>query len=265
VSPSGGDDTAAFVAAVTNNTSVTVSGHLLINQIATLSNVANKTITFQSGAALTRTIRPATVTYQVLVFVNSSHITINNLQILGPNIEVCDWFQGPPINQHIKVGYQPQYESQHGIAFYGGSDYTINGGYIYGVNGDGIYFSDAAVAGPNGGHITRAHINGVSTKCTGRAAITNVGSTGVVVTGGNFDLAGYWIFNIEPYTTHVVADYTIDQPIIGYSNQYWLFSAGPNYSCKVTNVTVNKPTFVVPPSWPPYLASCTASEFHIVY
>lgn len=267
IRPSGSDDTAAFTAAAKDHPKVTVEGKLLINSIASFTGLSNREITFSSGSALVRTVRPENVTYQVLAFTNSSHIVINNLQIQGPNIEVCDWNQLIPANGplnpahyvHIDVGYSPKYESQHGIAFYGSDNITVNGGYIYGMSGDGIYFQDA----PNG--VTNDHItiNNVSTECTGRNSISNTGSSNVTINGGTFKQSGYWIMNIEPFITHSVKNYLIDQPTIGFSNFAWLFSSGPDFSCKVTNVVINKPTFSGASTKPIVINPCVAGQITV--
>lgn len=264
--PSGGDDTDRLVAAVNANPVVTVDGKLIMLKVPVIT-ASNRTLIFKPGSALVRNTRPEARTFQMLKLLNSTGITINNLQVEGPNINVCDFLYTPPpptgptdlTNQTpywVAEGYDPKYEAQHGIEIYGGSGITINGGNIYGMSGDGIYIA---------GQTQNVTIKNVSTLCTGRSSISNVGSSNVTVTGGSFKRSGYWIFNVEPDNSASVANYLIDGPIVGHSNFRWFFSSGPYYSCLVTNVTVNKPVLQNANPNAPLTAACAKDQVHIIY
>lgn len=260
VAPSGGDDTAVLVAAVKANSTVTVSGHLLVNGTAELAGLTDRHIVFAADGALVRTIRPAATTAPVVLLTASSRIVIDDLRIVGPNIEVCD-YTSPISGNRIGVGYQAKYEEQAGLSIFGGNDITVNGAAIYGMNGDGVAITYDRKTGANASHVT---LNDVATECTGRASISNTGSDHVTVNRGTFRRAGIWIVNIEPFTVHSVSDYTLNQPTIGFSNQTWLFASGPNFSCKVTAVIVRHPIFEKPPSFPPTINGCIAGQVTVV-
>lgn len=264
--PSGGDDTDRLVAAVTANPVVTVDGKLKMLKVPTIT-ASGRVINFKPGSALVRSTRPEVRTFQMLKLLNSTNITINNLQIEGPNIKVCDFLYIPPpptgpmdltdqTPYWILEGYDRNYESQHGVEIYGGSGITINGGNVYGMSGDGIYIA---------GQAQNISIKNVSTLCTGRSSISNVGSSNVTVTGGSFKRSGYWIFNVEPDVTSSVSNYLIDRPTVGHSNFRWFFSSGPYYSCLVTNVIVYKPILQDVNPNPPLTAECAQNQVHIIY
>lgn len=247
LTPSGVDDTARFIAAVRAG-NVVVDGPLVINDVAKLDEITDRTITFTGKGSLTRTTRNAKRVWQVLALRNAQRITINNLRIVGPNVEVCNWLYTPPkptgpndatsqTPYMIRVGYNPKFEAQHGLEVFGGSGIVVNGANIYGVSGDGVYLAGGAA---------NVMLNDVTTKCTGRSSISNVGSTNVVVNRGNFSESGYWILNVEPDLTASVDRYVVNRPVIGFSNFSWLFSSGPNFSCKVTNSAVNQPQLSTP-------------------
>lgn len=236
--PSGGDDTDRFVAAITDNTSIVVDGELKIDKPAVLYRLAEKTITFTSNGALKRTVRPDTVTWQVLVLKETKNITINNLKILGPNIKVCGFLWNPADYgdttqqpRWINVGYSTKHESQHGLEIRGSENVTVNGAYIYGMSGDGIYLDKSTPFNNKNVKIDKA-----KTECTGRSSVSNVGSESTTITNSSFHRAGMWIINIEPYNTNRVWDYRISNTKIGYSNLAWLQVAGPYFSCDIRNV-----------------------------
>lgn len=236
LTPSGGDDTARLVAAIAANPVVTVDGALKIDQIAALNGLSNKTITFTSRGKLVRSVRPDVRTFQLLALKNTTNITFNNLQIQGPNIQVCDFISyltGKP--NYIRVGYSEKHEAQHGLEIFASNGTKVNGGRIYGMSGDGVY-----IAGGSDG----TTISNLTTECTGRSAVSNVNSRNTTINGGQFHLAAFWIFNIEPTGSWSVDNYKINNPRVGYSNWYWLMSAGPYFSCLVTNVVVDKPVFM---------------------
>ena len=252
------------------NPTVTIHGHLKIDQVAELKGLSDRHIIFAADGALIRSVRPLITTFQVLSLVNDSRIVIDDLRVVGPNIEVCDFDQFIPANgplnpahyDHIGVGYNAKAEEEHGLEIYGGTDITVNRAAIYGMSGDGVALTFDRATGMNATNVT---LNDVTTECTGRAAISNTGSDHVTVNRGSFGRAGIWIYNTEAFTVHSVSNYTINDPTIGFSNAEWLFSAGPNYSCKVTHVVINRPKFEKPPSYPPNIAACSAGEFTINY
>lgn len=261
--PSGGDDTQRLVDAVNSNSKVIVDGQLIINNPAVIT-ASDKEITFTSRGSLKRTVRPEAVTWQVLVLKNSSNIVINNLQIVGPNVEVCEFWWTPPApyqdqGRFINVGYNPKYESQHGLEIRGGSSISINGGRIFGVSGDGIYLDGQ----PNNVSITR-----ISTECTGRSSVSNVGSSNVRISDSSFHRAGLWIINVEPYNSRFVHDYTISNTKVGYSNLTWLFASGPYFSCDIRNVRIqailsNTGFDLAPSTFQPKINTCVASQFSV--
>jgi hypothetical protein len=198
---------------------------------------------------------------------DSVNVTINNLQVAGPNILVCGfmWYPPPPDNTQqprwIEVGYSGAHEAQHGLEISGGSNITINGGKIYGMSGDGVYIAN---------HPDLVTINDLSTECTGRSSISNVGSTRVTVNRGSFHRSGLWIFNIEPFGLNYVHDYTIAGARVGYSNWQWLLSTGKeeDFSCNIRNVriTVNRSGAgfdLAPNGMAPNINRCVTSAFQI--
>jgi len=271
VRPSGSDDTKAFIKAVETYKNVTVSGNLLVNEVAHIKNVNNKRILFQQNSSLTRTVRPGKVTWQVLFIENSTNITIDNLQIQGPNIEVCDWYWTPPkptspldttsqTPRFIQAGYSRFYESQHGLEIRGGKDIVVNSGRIYGVSGDGVYL-DKSVSGT---YTEKVTINDLNVECTGRSSISNVGSLNVTVNRGVFKKSGLWILNIEPYNINKVYDYNVNNPTIGFSNWEWLFASGPFYSCDIGRIVIYKPVLVGAYPGGAKFNACSANAIKIV-
>lgn len=268
--PSGGDDTSTFVDAAATHNTVVVDGPLRIDSPAVL-RTPNRHIIFTGSGSLRRTARPAKRIWQVLV-VQTVGITIDNLRIDGPNVDVCGfmWYppptdttpDGTPTQQPrwIEVGYAASYEAQHGLEISGGaSNVTVNGGRIYGMSGDGVY-----IAG--GAHDVT--ITDLTTECTGRSSISNVGSERVTVNGGSFHRSGLWIFNVEPFNTFYVHDYTIKGARVGYSNWQWLIAAGPDFSCDVRNVNISADLSgggfdLHPNDMVPNIAGCVSGQFHV--
>lgn len=261
--PSGGDDTDALVAAVQSG-NVLVDGPLLINKPAVISGVSDRTITFSSRGSLRRTVRPERVTWQVLVLSDVRSVTITDLEIVGPNIEVCGYLWTPPPGQGnpqwIQAGYYAAYESQHGIEIRGGSDISLVRPSVYGMSGDGLYLTPSAVGNPN-----RVLVVDLVTECTGRSSISNVGSDNVTITRPKLNNSGLWILNIEPFNTYAVSNYRVEDPQIGFSNFTWLFSAGPDFSCRVTNVVVWRPVFGDISPFPIVIKPCIAGKISIIY
>lgn len=225
---------------------------------------------FQQNSSLTRTVRPNKVTWQVLFLENSTNITIDNLQIKGPNIEICDWYWTPPkptnpldttsqTPRFIKAGYSRFYESQHGLEIRGSKNVTVNSGRVYGVSGDGVYL-DKSVSGV---YTENVSLNNLNIECTGRSSISNVGSLNTRATGGTYKKSGLWIFNIEPYNTNKVYDYNVSNVTVGFSNWEWLFASGPFYSCDIGRITLSGLTFVDAYPGPPKYNACSAKAITV--
>jgi len=270
VRPSGSDDTKAFIKAVETYKNITVSGNLLINEVALIKNVSNKRILFQQNSSLTRTVRPEKRVWQVLFFENSTNITIDNLQIKGPNIQVCDWTWIPPkptspldltsqTPRVIQAGYSPSYEAQHGLEIRGGKNIVVNSGRIFGMSGDGIYLDKAV----NQTYPEYVSFNNLTVECTGRSSISNVGSLNTTISGGTYKKSGLWIFNIEPYNGNKVYDYNVSNVTVGFSNWQWLMASGPYFSCDIGRITFSGLTFVNAYTGPPKYTACSAKAITI--
>jgi hypothetical protein len=223
VGPSGGDDTAALMAAVRDNPVVVVDQPLHIDQVATFT-ASDRTITFRGQGALVRSVRPETVTFQVMHFAGARNVTLNNPVVVGPALG-CD-------------RYDARYEEQHAIALSGVDGFRINGGLLSNIPGDGVFIFYDHRPGPNNGQPSRnVVIDSLTTVCTGRSSISNVAASNVFINGGFYDKAGMWIFNIEPFNTRAVENVLVNRPRFGLARARWLYVGGPNFRCGITRVT----------------------------
>lgn len=253
VHPSGGDDTAALVAAITAHPSVVVDQPLRVDHIVELDNLTQRTITFEGTGALMRSVivnpdNPAnTVTFPVLRFVADHDVTLNNVVVAGPG-GVCDVPRVPPspgLSATIGVAYYASREEQAAIDLEGVDHFTVNGGNLHDVPGDGveIFYNHLTNPSTPSSFVT---LNNLTTRCTGRDSISNISSADVVVNGGSFDRAGRQILNVEPFNALTVDRYTVTGSTIGFSNASWLYVGGPYFHCgttrvagvRVTNVTI---------------------------
>ncbi len=259
-SPAAGDETAALTDYIKTNAAPVINRRWQVDGTVDLSGmVGPKTITFTPAGLLDRTVLPIVRILPVIKIGLAKDITITGIRIRG--IEPCAI--EPTLSEHIPTPehpglgfkgvvadqpkYDPKTEAQMGVWITASSNITLTNGLIEHVAGDGIYIAGAS------NHI---RVNNVSTYCTGRSSISNVGSTDVAVTGGRLASAGIWNLNIEPDLTASVDNYTVTDVTIGWAPLDWLFSAGPNYSCKVTNVRIVRPT-IEPRVWPWYVKPCT--------
>lgn len=245
VSPSGTDDTDAFTAAIKAG-DVVVDTPLTINKIVKITQ-SNRTITFSGAGELRRTTlnNPTgdNVTFPVLQLTGVSNINIINPKITGPG-GVCDVPRPNGFPGVYRAVYDARYEESAGITLDGATNVRIQGGVIRDVRGDGIrifYDSSVSPSKPS----TDISITNLTTRCVGRAAIANIYSDKVTVTGGDFALSGYWIFNVEPFNNLKVTNYVINEPVVGYSTGAWLYVGGPYFQC-TSSVTVNRPSFTEP-------------------
>lgn len=243
VRPSGGDDTAVLVAAIQQHPAIVIDRPLRIDQVATVT-ASNRTISFRGAGALIRSHRPAVVTFQILLFVGSRNVTINDPVIVGPTTK-CD-------------NYGAGFEEQHAISLEGVDGVTINGGTFSNIPGDGlfIFYNHRTNPSTPSANVT---VNGLTTRCTGRSSISNISSSNVTVNGGDFDIAGRWIFNVEPFNALSVHNYRINHPKVGRSKSRWLYVGGPYYRCGTTKVTAMVVTGaqVVPGAVPASVIGCS--------
>lgn len=235
VTPTGGDDTAVFVDAVKSYPKVVVNKPLKIDNIAAFSGITQKNITFEGNGKLVRSVlnNPSgdLATFPVLQFQGGSDVTLVNPQIEGPS-SGCK--------------YISTYEESAAIRLNGVTRFTVQGGLLKNMPGDGIEIFYNWLTNPStpSSNVT---INDVTINCVGRASIANVSSTNVTINRGSYDNAGRWIFNVEPFNALYVRDYIVNQPIVGYSASAWLFVGGPYFQCgAVTNIKFNQVSFLGP-------------------
>lgn len=243
--PSGGDDSDKLSQAISAG-NVVVDKPLLINKIVKITN-SNRTITFTGSGELKRTLldNPSgdKVTFPVIQIIGASNINIIGPKITGPG-NVCDVPRPNGFPGVYRSVYDARYEESAGITLDGATNVRIQGGVIRDVRGDGIrifYDSSVSPSKPS----TDISITNLTTRCVGRAAIANIYSDKVTVTGGDFALSGYWIFNVEPFNNLKVTNYVINEPVVGYSTGAWLYVGGPYFQC-TSSVTVNRPSFTEP-------------------
>ena len=247
VSPSGGDDTDNLVAAVQAHPRVLINAPLKVDKIAAFGSVSDRVITFSGSGALVRTaVNNPTgdlVTFPVMQFIGGSNVTLVNPQIQGPG-GVCNVPR--PGGGVFRAYYDSRYEESSGVELNGVQNFTIQGGNIHDVKGDGvrIFYNYKVSPSQPSRNVT---ISDLTTNCTGRAGVTNVSSDQVVVNKGRYDNAGLWVFNVEPFNALTVTNYTINQPTVGYSSSSWLFVGGLYFRCTpvaVANIHVNGPVFL---------------------
>ena len=109
-------------------------------------------------------------------------------------------------------------------------------------------------------------LNDLSVRCVGRAAVSNVGGLTTTVNRGVFHRAGLWVFNVEPYNSNRVWDFSVNNAVVGFSNWAWLNASGPYFSCDVKRVRFSgidksgRSVDLPPSSKVPVVKACVASE-----
>jgi hypothetical protein len=184
-----------------------------------------------------------------VILLETGNVVLRNPKITGPN--PCYWTYFDTGYKYAQ--YDPKREWNHAISIMGGSTYLIDNPVISNVWGDAINID----RGPS--NIT---INNLKADCVGRSIISNTGSTNVVVNGGRSSGAFWWTFNIEPFGTRVVRDYTVKNFQVGFSRGQAIFSGGPDFNCQVYNVQFSGLTYLTP-----YrevsIAPCVSSQISI--
>lgn len=227
-------DSTSFIQNQLNTT-----GRFDVNQTYVVNNTlrppAGSTLNFgPNGKFIRNGSAPILNGTNPVISLETGNVTINNLRIQGDN--PCYW-------TYFDTGYRySQYDTKrewhHAIRIVSGSNYNINNPVIKDVWGDGI---DILGSGP----VSNVTIRNADISCVGRSIISNTGSTNVRVLGGKSTGAFWWTFNIEPFGSREVKDYHIENWTVGFSRLSWLFSGGPDFNCKVTNVTVQNITLLV--------------------
>ncbi len=190
----------------------------------TINPPNGSTIEFTPNGQFTRTVNAPVVGTLPVIQLDKGNVTLKNPRITGPNPCYWTYFQtGYKYSQ-----YDPKREWNHAISILGGSGYLIDNPVLYAVWGDAINID----RGPS--NIT---INNLRASCVGRSIISNTGSTGVRVNGGEVNGAFWWTFNIEPFSSRVVRDYKVNNVRVGFSRGESIFSNGPNFNCQVYDVT----------------------------
>lgn len=174
----GGDDTAAVKAFVESKAGqhIALAGTIKVTSTQwTISNNATTTIDFLSGAKFTTSSTSANAT---LILYGCRNLVINNLEAVGRGYGTYFW----------------QYQWQHGVAIYGGSNITLNRPYCHDTFGDGIDVDvfTTAQATPlsivvNNPRMARNCRNGI----TGNAGQ-------LTVNGGTIDQSGLHNIDMEP-------------------------------------------------------------------
>ena len=185
-----------------------------------------------------------------VISLETSNVTLNNPRIQGDN--PCYW-------TYFDTGYKySQYDTKrewhHAIRIVSGTNYNINNPVIKDVWGDGIDILGS-------GSVSNVTIRNADISCVGRSIISNTGSTNVRVLGGKSTGAFWWTFNVEPFGSREVKDYYIENWTVGFSRLAWVFSGGPDFNCKVSNVDIINTTLTVDRGID--IRSCVANQFTI--
>jgi len=202
---------------------------LYVNSIivsnGTLKPPANSVIVFGSSGKLSRDLSSSGPAVEV----STANVSIVNLRVQGS--DPCYWTNTIPFNPDSKGEMYAQYNSsrEEQAALYtrpGARNLLVDGLYANDVWGDGV-----TLLGGDG--IT---MNNVNVRCAGRSGISNVDSANVTVSGGTISGVFWWGLNIEPFGSHSVSNYRVQNITMGYSRDKWLFAGGPNFNCDVHNV-----------------------------
>lgn len=249
VPPSSGDSTAALQAALDSSGSLYVDTAYIVD--GTLKPPAGSTITFGPHGLFRRTATP-NAPHLAMIEMRAGGVTLNRPRLIGPNGCYWSWPYDPP-EVYTYSQYDPKREWNHGISILGGSSYRIVSPSITGMWGDGINID---------GTPSQISITDMRIECVGRSIISNTGSTDVTVAGGSVRGAFWWTFNVEPYVTRSVRNYTITDVDVGWSRAQYLYAGGPDFSCLVDNVTLTD-VRLTSPSDDVYIAPCVAGEIII--
>jgi hypothetical protein len=225
--PSGQDDSGVIQALLKTCSVIVIKEPMMVNKEIKIIE-PNKTITWQDSGLFYRDIQAGQGITLSFLQVESTGLTLNNVQLRGPNPKKV-FTPGA----RAVCGYYTPLEHQHGITFHGAKQATVNGGRISNLHGDGIYIDLQS---------QDVTLNNLTIDCVGRTTVTNLGSTRTKINGGTFTTAVWWIFNIE-LQGETVTDYYIDRPNIGYSRLEFLLASCP-YGGSYSGVVINKPTFL---------------------
>ena len=233
--PSASGEDAALAAYIRSTPNPVIDRVWTITRTVDLSNLRDTTITATPSGGIRRTVDPTDRQSAPLIkLTGASNVTIRGLHLTAAAPCTVDHSLDTFGLTALRVEYDPLHETQHGISIDGGATrVTLDAVTVSNVQGDGIYLATSA---------SDVTITNTNVACTGRGSVTNVGASNVAVTGGSFSGAGMWTFNIEPDLQAAVDNYRIDRVRVGYSVNWWLFSSGPYYSCKVTGVRVTNVT-----------------------
>ena len=219
-----GDSTAYIQSQLDKNKYFYVDRNYIVDGTITPPN--GSVLEFNPNGQFTRTADAPLIGTLPVILLEKSNIQLKNPRITGPNPCYWTYFQtGYKYSQ-----YDPKREWNHAISIMGGENYLIDNPVLYAVWGDAINID----RGPK--NIT---INNLNATCVGRSIISNTGSTGVRVNGGNVSGAFWWTFNIEPFGSRVVRNYTVSNVYVGFSRGQAIFSGGPDFNCQVYDVTFN--------------------------
>jgi hypothetical protein len=212
---------------------------------------AGATITFGPNGKLVR----SSASTGSAIDIGQPGVTLNNVRIQGP--DPCYWVIPDNWGWPAQIGqkysqYDPTRESQHGIAVRA-SQTTVNGAQIESVWGDALYLDKGS----------NIQIRDLVGRCMGRSGISNVGSTDVTVIRGSLSGAYWWIFNIEPWSTRVVNNYTVSGIQVGYSRVQRFYAGGPDFNCLVSNVDISQNTILPEATQDTYISPCVQSGVKI--
>jgi len=246
VPPVTGDATAAIQRVLDDHGAVTIDRELRVD--GTIRPPARSTLTFTANGLLRRTAAAPVRTTLPVIEVSADGVTLNSPRIDGPN--PCHWnFFG---SGDLYSRYDPGREDNNGISVTRGNGTRILSPRITNTWGDAIYIG--------GGHPTNVTITNLYARCLGRSAVSNTGSTGVTIDGADVGGAFWWSFNIEPFNTRFVHDYTVRSATIGFSRDAAIFAGGPHFSCDVQRVRFDRYRFTTQRTTIS-VAPCVAAEF----
>lgn len=221
VAPPSGDATEYIQSQLDENNYFLVDRNYIVD--GTIKPPFGSTIEFNPKGQFTRTSSAPLIGTLPVILLENSNIQLKNPRITGPN--PCYW-------EYFNTGYKysqydPKREWNHAISIMGGENYLIDNPVLYAVWGDAINID----RGP-----TNITINNLNASCVGRSIISNTGSTGVRVNGGNVYGAFWWTFNIEPFSSRVVRDYVVRDVEVGFSRGQVVFAGGPYFNCQIYDV-----------------------------
>jgi hypothetical protein len=246
VPPVSGDATAAIQQILDDTGAVTIDRELRVD--GTIRPPAWSTITFTSDGLLRRTAAAPSKRVLPVIEVAADNVTLVSPRIDGPNPCYWDYFgTGDRYSQ-----YDPKREDNNGISVVSGDGTRVTSPRITNTWGDAIYIG--------GSHPTDVTITDLYARCLGRSAVSNTGSTGVTIDGADVGGSFWWSFNVEPFNTRFVHDYTVSDATIGFSRDASIFAGGPYFSCDVERVRFDRYRFTSQRTTI-NLAPCVADQF----